>query len=162
MAFLATFGPLRHKGKLRTLYVFDDGLVIVGLSGQRIGRGLLPSLGSLIGRTLRQRKVDAAGATLGPDSTGSDFAASVEKAPVIPLDRVTKVELATRARRARLAVFTPSATPDQFTRYAYDCTTDAVEPERLRTVLGPLLGERLLVGAPDPTAAGTPQGDRTG
>ena len=155
MAFLATFGPLRHKGKLRTLYVFDDGLVIVGLSGRTFAGGLLPRLGGLVGRWLRQRKVDAADATLGPDSTGSDFATSVQKAPFIPLDRVTKVELATRARRAKLAVFTPSRGPDQWTMYAYDCTTDAVEPERLRTVLGPLLGERLLVGAPDPTASGT-------
>ncbi|HET9050974.1 MAG TPA: hypothetical protein VFO60_04680 [Candidatus Dormibacteraeota bacterium] len=143
MALLATFGPLSHNGQPRTLYVFDDGLVIVALSPET-GGGLF-GLGSRLGRSKRSRQVEAAAGSLGAGSTAAGFAARVGKAVHVPLDRVGRVQSAARGEMAKLAVYASAGGPDEWTLYLYDCDAGVAGPDRVRPALEPLLGDRFRV-----------------
>ena len=151
---------------VRTLMVFSDGLVVcaMGVRGIRtfplLGlvphwEALLIAFARLMGpaaqravRGRRERGVRAKATALGATALGATaegFAKSRRKALAIPFTEVTKIEL-TQTRKGRLLtihVLPSGGKADPV--YAYLCELTA---DRVRQVLGPLVGERLNIRVP--------------
>jgi len=148
---------------VRTLMVFSDGLVVcaMGVRGIRtfpllglvpLWESLLITLTRLLGpaaqravRQRRERAVRANATALGTDGTAEGFAKSRRKALAIPFAEVTKIEL-TQTRKGRLlAIYTLPSGGKAEPVYPYLCELTA---DRVRQVLEPLVGERLMIRVP--------------
>jgi hypothetical protein len=150
----------RRIQNIRTMAVFTDGLVVcaVGISGAFLATGaVLSQLGALGGllqtaimpgqRAVRGRREEAIrkqASGLGSDGTAAAFARTRRKALAIPFTQVTGVVLAQTRQGRQLIVRT--ITPGTGQKQGYPYLAD-VPAERVREVLGPLIGERLTVTA---------------
>jgi hypothetical protein len=142
---------------MRTIAVFTDGLVVcaVGIKG-----GPPIPTGGLLGGLLRvarpegQKKMrghrdqqirDSAQA-MGADGTAEAFARTRPKARAILFAGIRRVVLAQDGQNRELVIYEDTADPDRAIRSAYCCNLSA---ERVREVLGPLLGNRLKIQVRD-------------
>jgi hypothetical protein len=142
---------------MRTIAVFTDGLVVcaAGIEG-----GPAIPVGGLLGGLLRagrpqgqqkmrshrdQRIRDSAEA-MGADGTAEAFAQTRPKARAIPFAVVRRIVLAQDGQDRKLVIYADTANPDRAIRSAYFCNLSA---QRVREVLGPLLGNRLKIEVRD-------------
>jgi hypothetical protein len=135
----------------RTIAVFDDGLVVCpvsvygsarpgGLWRQRRAPGPAPARNRDGGENEVKRTITL----LGDEASARELAEAWPKAAVIPLDVIDSVVLTRPQQVSRLAVREQKTGTD---------TADSVflgnlDPARVRSVLGPLLGDRLAVEIP--------------
>jgi hypothetical protein len=146
---------------VRTIVVFTDGIVIcaVGVHGVwLVNRALLPGFGHLgslllamirpgqrMVRSRRQRAVRKHAMRLGPEGTAAAFARTRPRSLGIVFADVQRIAL-TSTREGRLLVVQTASAEDSKERvYSY---LNDLSAERVREVLGPLIGARLAVPAP--------------
>jgi hypothetical protein len=145
---------------IRTMAVFTDGLVIcaVGISGifgaTDAALSQFGALGALLRAVIRpgqqavrgrrQEGIRKRASRLGPGGTAAAFARTRRKALAIPFTEVVGMTLARTRRGRQLVVHTVA--PGTGRAQAYPYLTD-VPAERVREVLGPLIGDRLTVTA---------------
>ena len=140
--------------------VFTDGLVVcaVGISGVLLSTSVMLSrLGALGGllqtvimpgqgaaRSRREEAIRKQASGLGSDGTAAAFARTRRKALAIPFTEVTGIALAQTRLGRQIVVRTVAPGTGQKQGYPYLADVPA---DRVREVLGPLIGERLTVTA---------------
>jgi hypothetical protein len=145
---------------IRTMAVFTDGLVIcaVGVNGVwLVSDAALPRFGALGALLLalirpgqravrrhRQKAIRKRALRLGPNGTAAAFARTRRKALAIPFADVTGIALTQTREGKQLVVhaISPSTGREQAYPYRGDLPAD-----RVREVLGPLVGARLTIAA---------------
>jgi hypothetical protein len=150
----------RRMQSIRTIAVFTDGLVIcaAGVNGVWLASdaalrqfGALGSLllavirpGQRVVRRRRQEAIRKRAVRLGPDGTAAAFARTRRKALAILFADVTGIALTHTREGEQLIVHT--ASPGTGKQQAYPYLND-LPAERVREVLGPLIGSRLTIQA---------------
>jgi hypothetical protein len=121
----------RRVQNIRTMAVFTDGLVICAV-GFRAVRGR------------RQKAIRKRALRLGPNATAAAFARTRRKALAIPFADVTGIALTQTSEGKQLVVHAISPSTGQEQAYPYRGDLPA---NRVREVLGPLIGARLTIAA---------------
>jgi hypothetical protein len=151
----------RSIRSLRTMTVFTDGIVICTIDGvwQQVTRVLLPFFQhrGLVSPTLaltrpsqqvvpgrREAAIKNRAMRLAADGTAASFARTRRRALAISFAEVTAIVLASTREGMLLDVQEISAGGRQ---HVYSYLND-VPADRVREVLGPLIGDRLMVHAP--------------
>ena len=145
MAFLGDIGDVRSEGQTLTLLFFDDGLVLLRGAGApgRPGGGSAV-VGEFLGNTMAaavegRRRQTLAG--LGGGDDASTFAAGRRHARLILWPDVSELRLATGPRGSRqITVRRTHGGPVRLAGRATD-----LDAARLRALVGPALGDRLVV-----------------
>jgi len=145
---------------IRTMAVFTDGFVIcaVGVNGiWLVSDAALPRFGALgvlllalirpgqrAVRRCRQKAIRKRALRLGPNGTAAEFAQTRRKALAIPFADVTGIALTQTREGKQLVVHAISASTGREQAYPYRGDLPA---DRVREVLGPLIGARLTIAA---------------
>lgn len=145
---------------IRTMAVFTDGFVIcaVGVNGiWLVSDAALPRFGALgvlllalirpgqrAVRRRRQKAIRKRALRLGPNGTAAEFAQTRRKALAIPFADVTGIALTQTREGKQLVVHAISASTGREQAYPYRGDLPA---DRVREVLGPLIGARLTIAA---------------
>jgi hypothetical protein len=144
--------PIGEPEKARNTYtivVFTDGPVVCQAGRQSLQfRPPSVSAGRLDwdGHGYRATRIRRETAAMGDDGSATGFAQTRRKTLAIPYFTIKQVVLSQPGRRRRLAIYEETANPSRpaVSRYVCDLSAD-----RVRRVLGPPLGNRLIIEVED-------------
>jgi hypothetical protein len=145
---------IRHT---RTIAVFDDGLAVCAVpvrgGSPVLQAGLLSRLlraGRVAGGQARPasggEQIRASARAMSADATAFAFAESWPRAAAIAFAVVDRIVLTRPQQVSKLAIYQETARPGGALRSAY---LGDLSAERVRDVLGPLIGDRLKIEVPD-------------
>jgi hypothetical protein len=139
----------------RTIAVFDDGLVVCvvpvpGSPGPQLGPVSRVILGRRYGQQAAQHRGPAqirdAAAAMGAAGRAHAFAQSWAEASALPFEVITRVVLRRPRQISELSIEAETTQPDKPERLVFLGDLSAA---RVRDLLGPRLGDRLVIEVPD-------------